>query len=91
MKADLGLRGEALLDLSRLFVIKNENDWMTSERDRQKPRDSGHQMSSKPAGRTCVDLELPVYRRYENSLHAASKDRIKNLAYPVCTKISHAH
>ena len=25
-------------------------------------------------------MELPVYRRYENSLHVASKDRIKNLA-----------
>ena len=49
--------------------------------DRLKPRYSGRVSVPRTAGPIVLGLELPVYQRYENSLHVASKDRIKNLAY----------
>ena len=57
--------------------------------DRLKPRYSGRVSVPRTAGPIVLGLELPVYQRYENSLHVASKDRIKNLAYPAGRKIEH--
>ena len=71
-----GLEVQGCISCSATFDSPpNDSEWMSIARKAENRETQAASKSPEPAGRTCVGLDLPVYRHYENSLHVASKER----------------
>ena len=77
-----GLEVQGCISCSATFDSPpNDSEWMSIARKAENRETQAASKSPEPAGRTCVGLDLPVYRHYENSLHVASKEgsRIRHM------------
>ena len=81
MSSRPGLEVQGCISCSATFDLPpNDSEWMSIARKAENRETQAASESPEPAGRSCVALELPVHRRYENSLHATCRfqRRIKN-------------
>jgi len=82
VRADLDWRFQGCISCSAPFDLLPKRQRMDVNREKgRRPRDSGCVRIPRTGWAFLCTSELPVYRRYENSLHVASKEesRIRHM------------